>query len=84
MKRYTLRRLFQDAKVFMQLRLEYRKTNRPPAKDGSSRWLLGYVTGVRRRARLKGRQKYLVRPQLLYFGLGETRSGVNEVRHENF
>jgi hypothetical protein len=51
MKRYTLRGLVQDAKVFKQLRLEYRRTNRPQAKDGCPRWLLGYVTGVRRRAR---------------------------------
>ena len=51
MKRYTLRRLIHDAKVFNQLRLEYRRTNKNVRKDASSGWLLGYLTGMRRRAR---------------------------------
>jgi hypothetical protein len=51
MKGYTLRRLIQDAKVFNQLRSEYRRTNKNVRKDASSGWLLGYLTGMRRRAR---------------------------------
>ena len=51
MKGYTLRRLIHDAKVFNQLRLEYRRTNKTQSKDASSGWLLGYLTGMRRRAR---------------------------------
>ena len=51
MKRYTLRGLIHDAKVFNQLRLEYRRTNKTQSKDASSGWLLGYLTGMRRRAR---------------------------------
>jgi hypothetical protein len=51
MKRYTLRGLIHDAKVFNQLRSEYRRTNRTQPKDSSSGWLLGYLTGTRRRVR---------------------------------
>ena len=51
MKRYTLRGLIHDAKVFKQLRLEYRRTNGNQRQDSSSGWLLGYLSGVRRRAR---------------------------------
>ena len=51
MKRCTLRGLIHDAKVFKQLRLEYRRTNGNQRKDSSSGWLLGYLSGVRRRAR---------------------------------
>jgi hypothetical protein len=51
MKRYTLRGLIHDVKVFDQLRLEYRRTNKNLRKDASSGWLLGYLTGMKRRAR---------------------------------
>ena len=51
MKRYTLRGLIQDAKVFNRLRSEYRRNNKNLRKDASSGWLLGYLTGMRRRAR---------------------------------
>jgi len=51
MKRYTLRGLIHDAKVFNQLRLEYRRANKSRRKDASPGWLVRYVTGNRRRAR---------------------------------
>jgi len=51
MKRYTLQRLIHDAKVFKELRLEYRRANKMQTKDVSCGWLLGYLTVVRRRAR---------------------------------
>jgi len=51
MKRYTLRGLIHDVKVFNQLRLEYRRANKTQFKDAPSSWLLGYLTGMRRRAR---------------------------------
>jgi hypothetical protein len=51
MKRYTLRGLIHDAKVFNQLWLEYRRTNKNLRKDASAGWLLGYLAGTRRRVR---------------------------------
>jgi hypothetical protein len=51
MKRYTLRSLIHDAKVFNQLRLNYRRTNKNLRKDAPSGWLLGYLVGMRRRVR---------------------------------
>ena len=51
MKRYTLRMLIHDAKVFNQLRLEYRRANKNRRKDASAGWLLGYLVGMRRRVR---------------------------------
>jgi hypothetical protein len=50
MKRYTLRALIHDAKVFNQLRLEYRRIKKPRRKD-SFDWLSRYLPGVRRRVR---------------------------------
>jgi Spy/CpxP family protein refolding chaperone len=50
MKRYTLRALIHDAKVFNQLRLEYRRTNENRCKDSFSGWLSRYLAGMRRRA----------------------------------
>jgi Spy/CpxP family protein refolding chaperone len=50
MKRYTLRALIHDAKIFNQLRLEYRRTNKNRRKDTSSGWLSRYLAGKRRRA----------------------------------
>jgi Spy/CpxP family protein refolding chaperone len=38
MKRYTLRALIHDAKIFNQLRLEYRQTKKKQRKDSSSGW----------------------------------------------
>jgi hypothetical protein len=52
MKRYTLRALIHDAKVFNQLRLEYRRTKKDRRKDASSDWLSRYLAGMRRRARV--------------------------------
>ena len=51
MKRYTLRMLIHDAKVFNQLRLEYRLTKRDRRKRSSSDWLSRYLAGMSRRAR---------------------------------
>jgi Spy/CpxP family protein refolding chaperone len=51
MKRYTLRALIHDAKVFNQLQLEHRRTNKNRRKESSSGWLSRYLAGMRRRAR---------------------------------
>jgi hypothetical protein len=51
MKRYTLRGLIHDAKVFYQLRLEYRRTKKDRRNDASSDWLSRYLAGIRRRVR---------------------------------
>jgi len=51
MKRYTLRGLIHDAKVFNQLRLEYRRAKKDRRNDASSGWLSRYLTGTRRRVR---------------------------------
>jgi hypothetical protein len=50
MKRHTLRALIHDAKIFNQLRLEYRQTRKNRRKDASSGWLSRYLADVRRRA----------------------------------
>jgi Peptidase propeptide and YPEB domain len=39
MKSYTLRAAIHDTKIFNQLRLEYRRTNKNRGKDPSSGWL---------------------------------------------
>jgi len=49
MKRYTLRGLIHDAKVFKQLRLEYRRAKKE-RKNSASGSLFGYFTGMKRRA----------------------------------
>ena len=51
MKRYSLRAAIHDAKIFNQLRLEYRRTKKDQRKDASSDWLPRYLVGMRRRAR---------------------------------
>jgi hypothetical protein len=51
MKRYTLRGLIHDAKIFNQLRLEYRRAKKDRRKPPSSDWLFRYLLGKRRRAR---------------------------------
>ena len=51
MKRYTLRALIHDAKVFNQLRLEYRRYQKDPTQIDSSDWLSRYLPGKRRRVR---------------------------------
>jgi hypothetical protein len=51
MKRYTLPTLIHDAKIFNQLRLEYRQTKKNRGKDASFGWLSRYLAGMRRRAR---------------------------------
>jgi hypothetical protein len=50
MKRYTLRMLIHDAKVFNQLRREYRQTKKNRRTRSSSDWLCRYLAGMRRRA----------------------------------
>ena len=52
MKRYTLQMLIHDARVFNQLRMEYRrdKKNRRGAAAGA--WFSRYLPGLRRRARV--------------------------------
>src|SRR5438067_11826038 len=53
MKRYTLQMLIHDARVFNQLRMEYRrdKKNRRGAAAGA--WFSRYLPGMRRRARVR-------------------------------
>jgi hypothetical protein len=51
MKHYTLRALIHDAKVFNQLRREYRQARKKRNTRSSSGWLLRYLTGGSRRAR---------------------------------
>ena len=51
MKRYTLRALIHDAKIFNQLRLEYRRTKKNRRKNASSDRLSRYLAGIRRRVR---------------------------------
>jgi hypothetical protein len=51
MKRDTLRALIHDAKIFNQLRLEYRQTKKNWRKDTSSGWLSRYLAGMRRHVR---------------------------------
>ena len=51
MKRYTLRMLIHDAKVFNQLRRDYRQAKKNQRRRSSSGWLLRYLTGGSRRAR---------------------------------
>ena len=51
MKRYTLGMLIHDAKVFNQLRKEYRRTKKNQRRRSSPGWLLRYLTGGSRRAR---------------------------------
>ena len=51
MKRYTLRALIHDAKVFNQLRLEYRRTKKERRKESSFDWLSRYLPRTRRRVR---------------------------------
>jgi|RhiMetdeSRZDD1v2_1073273.scaffolds.fasta_scaffold941991_2 hypothetical protein len=47
MKRYTLRAAIHDAKIFDQLRREYRRTRKHPRKHSSSRWLSRYLAAMR-------------------------------------
>ena len=51
MKRYTLRGLIHDLKIFNQLRLESRRTKRDQRKNAASDWLSRYFASVSRRAR---------------------------------
>lgn len=50
MKRYTLRALIHDAKIFNQLRVAYGQTTKNRRNDASSGWLSRYLAGARRRA----------------------------------
>jgi hypothetical protein len=43
MKRYTLRALIHDAKIFNQLRLEYRRSKKGPAQKCLSGYLSRYL-----------------------------------------
>jgi hypothetical protein len=51
MKRYTLRMLIHDAKVFNQLRREYRRTKKSQRTRSGSDGVSRYLAGMRRRAR---------------------------------
>jgi hypothetical protein len=44
MKRYTLRALIHDAKIFNQLRLEYRRSKKDRRKNASLGYLSRYLT----------------------------------------
>ena len=47
MKRYTLRMLIHDARIFNRLRSEYRRTNNNRRKDLFSDWVSRYLIGTR-------------------------------------
>jgi hypothetical protein len=51
MKRYTLGMLIHDAKVFNQLRQEYRRAKKKRSARSSSGSLFRYLAGGSRRAR---------------------------------
>jgi hypothetical protein len=51
MKRYTLGMLIHDAKVFNQLRQEYRRAKKKRSERSSSGSLFRYLAGGSRRAR---------------------------------
>jgi hypothetical protein len=51
MKRYTLRMLIHDAKVFNQLRWEYRQAKKNRRRRSGFGWLLRYLADGSRRAR---------------------------------
>ena len=51
MKRYTLQMLIHDAKVFNQMRLEYRRARKNRRKNAFTDGLSRYFGGIRRRAR---------------------------------
>jgi len=51
MKHYTLRAIIHDAKIFNQLRLEYRRTNKKRHNDAPSSWLSRYLADMTGRAR---------------------------------
>jgi hypothetical protein len=53
MKRYTLGMLIHDAKVFNQLRQEYRQAKKKRSARSSSGWLFRYLAGGSRRAGLR-------------------------------
>ena len=47
MKRYTLRAAIHDAKIFDQLRREYRRTRKNRRKHSPSGWLSRYLAGMK-------------------------------------
>jgi hypothetical protein len=47
MKRYTLRMLINDAKVFSQLRRDYRQAKKNRSTRSNSEWLFRFLTGGR-------------------------------------
>jgi hypothetical protein len=51
MKRYTLRMLIHDAKIFNQLRQEYRQAKKKRSTRAGSGWLFRYLASGSRRAR---------------------------------
>ena len=71
MKRYTLRGLIHDAKIFNQLRLEYRRTKKDRRKNAFSDGLSRYMAGMRRACELKRIKKQTVRCR----ALSKTRIG---------
>ena len=52
MKRYTLQMLIHDARVFNQLRMEYRRDKKNGRRDAAGAWLSRYLPGMRKRARV--------------------------------
>jgi hypothetical protein len=51
MKRYTVRMLIHDAKIFNQLRREYRQSKKKRSTRSNSGWFFRYLAGGSRRAR---------------------------------
>ena len=51
MKRYTFRTLIHDAKIFNQLRREYREAKKNRSTHSTFEWLFRDLAAIRRRAR---------------------------------
>jgi hypothetical protein len=51
MKRYTIRTLIHDAKIFNQLRVEYRQAKKNRRTHSTFGWLFRDLAAMRRRAR---------------------------------
>ena len=51
MKHYTLRMLIHDAKLFNQLRREYRRTRKNPRTSSSPDWRSRHLAGLKGCAR---------------------------------
>ena len=73
MKRYTLRALIHDAKIFNQLRLEYRRSKKDRHKNASSGYLSRYLKFKSGLVRMIPRSARIWSSQLQMKGVYEIR-----------